>query len=113
MSGDSLSLEKLEISKRLSGVESRLSSVELAVAVTNEHMAALIEQRNRCELFCQKMIEKHNDVLYGNSHDGIIAKVKSLEDSNMTRNRILAAILTICGGIGLKDLWELVKHHGN
>lgn len=98
MSND-LTLEKLEIAKRVSAVETKL---DVLIAEINADKTNRNDFRNRIE----RDFEDFRHVLIGNGQPGIVGKVAKLMDYHDSKQKHIAALWVASIGAFIKIFWD-------
>ena len=56
-----------------------------------------------------QMVDRHERLLYGNGHDGILTSVEKLKVVDRSHNRVFASIMAAITAIGGDTLWRHLK----
>jgi len=56
-----------------------------------------------------QMVDRHERLLYGNGHDGILISVEKLKTVDRSHNRVFAGVLAVIAAIGGDTLWRHLK----
>jgi hypothetical protein len=56
-----------------------------------------------------QMVDRHERLLYGNGHDGILTTVEKMKATGKANNRVFAGIMAAITAIGGDTLWRHLK----
>lgn len=99
-----LTLEKLKISERL-------HEVEISLTKFVEKFEAHIEKDQLILDRVSKIVEKHDDTLYGrNGSDGMKVDIDRLKQKEIMRNWFYAAVGISIIGLVVRAVWEIITH---
>jgi hypothetical protein len=110
---DQFTLEKLKIVEKLIDLEKTMARIEVYVANSKINCSASMDS-------VAKMLEKHNETLYGNGHDGLttrMVRTETLEGKRTEReNRRLAgmwALFVAVFGLIITQFFKIINKVGN